>query len=91
MKAAAAEQIKELESRRTMVTEPKQIRDVEAELKQAKLHLEHATAMDTNRSAREGELSVQLQQAQSQISATRSRIDEMERALDAAIQQMLRK
>jgi hypothetical protein len=91
MKAGTTEQIKELESRRSITSDPKQAQQIEAELKQAKLQLEHATAMDSSRSAREGELQVQLQQAQSHISATRGRIDEMERALDAAIQQMLRK
>jgi hypothetical protein len=34
---------------------------------------------------------MQLQQAQSQIAASRARIEEMERALDAAIQQLLKK
>jgi hypothetical protein len=91
MKAGTAEQIKELEQRRTMASDSKSLQQVEVELKQAKLQLEHATAMDTARSAREGELQIQLQQAQSHISATRGRIDEMERALDAAIQQMLKK
>jgi hypothetical protein len=91
MKTGTAEQIKDLEQRRTTTSDPKMLQQVETELKHAKVQLEHATAMDTSRTAREGELSVQLQQAQSHISATRSRIDEMERALDAAIQQMLKK
>jgi hypothetical protein len=55
-----------------------------------KLELEEATTMEQQRSAREGELAAQLQAAQNRIADSRSRIEEMERALDAAIQQMLK-
>jgi len=64
---------------------------LEAEIRQFKGELEQANAMEIGRSAREGELASALQAAQSQIAASRARIDEMERALDAAIQQLLKK
>jgi chromosome segregation ATPase len=63
---------------------------IEAKLRELKAELEQATAMETNRAAREGELSMQLQAAQNQISDSRARIAEMERALDTAIQQLLK-
>lgn len=63
---------------------------LEAQIKDEKFQLEQANAIETNRSAREGELSSQLQAAQAQIAESRARIAEMERALDAAIQQLLR-
>jgi hypothetical protein len=85
------EGIKDLEQRRTTVSDPKVIQQIEAELKEMKFQIEQATAMETSRAAREGELALQLQQAQIQIADSRARIAEMERALDAAIQQMLKK
>ena len=63
----------------------------EAKLRELKVELDQATAVEQNRAAREGELATQLQQAQTQIADSRARIAEMERALDAAIQQLLKK
>jgi hypothetical protein len=63
----------------------------ELKLKELKVDLEQATAQEAVRAARESDLAMQLQQAQSQIADARSRIAEMERALDAAIQQMLKR
>jgi DNA repair exonuclease SbcCD ATPase subunit len=64
---------------------------LEGQIREFKSELEQANAMEVSRSAREGELASALQAAQSQIAASRARIDEMERALDAAIQQLLKK
>jgi hypothetical protein len=64
---------------------------LESELRDSKIELEQANAMQVSFSAREGELAAALQAAQAQIAASRARIDEMERALDAAIQQLLKK
>lgn len=91
MKTQMAEHLKNLEQRRATTSDPKAVQQIEAEMTNAKVQIEQATAMDTARTAREGELSLQLQQTQSQIAASRARIDEMERALDAAIQQLLKK
>ena len=63
----------------------------EAKLKELKVELDQATAVEQNRAAREGELATQLQQAQNQISDSRARIAEMERLLDAAILQLTKK
>lgn len=65
--------------------------ELESIVKQSKLDLEQANASEVARSAREGELASQLQTAQAQITDSRNRIAEMERALDAAIQQLLLK
>ncbi len=86
-----AEAVSDLEQRKTIATDQKTRLEIEEGLKHMKFQMEQTTAMETARAAREGELAMQLQQAQSQIAASRSRIDEMERALDAAIQQMLKK
>ena len=63
----------------------------EAKLKELKVELEQATATEANRATRESELTAQLQAAQAAIADSRNRIAEMERALDTAIQQMLRR
>ena len=63
----------------------------ETKIKELKLELDQATSVEQNRAAREGELTMQLQQAQNQVAASRSRIQEMDRALDAAIQQLLKR
>ena len=86
-----AEGVSDLEQRRTAATDPKMRVEIEEQLKHLKFQMEQSTAMETARAAREGELAVQLQQTQSQIAASRGRIEEMERALDAAIQQLLKK
>lgn len=91
MKARATEAIKDMEQRRSTTSDPKVQQQMEAEIREMKFQLEQATGMETNRLAREGEISLQLQQAQLQIADSRSRIAEMERALDAAIQQMLKR
>jgi chromosome segregation ATPase len=85
--------IQESEQRRTApeyASGPKK-EQLEVEIRQFKGELDQANAMEISRSAREGELTAQLQAAQAQIAASRARIDEMERALDAAIQQLLKK
>lgn len=84
-------EIQELEQSRARTTDSSKALQLEGHIREVKMQLENFTAMETQRAAREGELQVQLQQAQSHISATRGRIDEMERALDTAIQQMLKK
>lgn len=91
--APLVERITEREAKRTApeFAAPPKREQLEAEIRNMKEELQMVQGMETTRSAREGELAVQLQQAQSQIAASRSRIEEMERALDAAIQQMLKK
>ena len=86
-KARVAEYIRQTEQQRTTTSDALMI---EAKLRELKAELEQATAMETNRAAREGELSMQLQAAQNQIADSRARIAEMERALDTAIQQLLK-
>jgi len=85
--------IEHFEQQRTMpeyASGPKK-EELEAQIRQFKGEMEQANAMEISRSAREGELAAALQAAQAQIAASRARIDEMERALDAAIQQLLKK
>jgi len=84
--------MKRLESGRTAPEwESPQMHDqLENAIQQAKADLERATAAEQQRAARESELLNQLQAAQAQAADARSRIAEMERALDAAIQQMTR-
>jgi predicted nucleic acid-binding Zn-ribbon protein len=64
--------------------------DIELKIKEEKIALDQANAAELNRSMREGELTAQFQAAQGQIADSRNRIAEMERALDAAIQQLLK-
>ena len=90
-KVRIAETIKQLEQNRTTVSDPREAADLELRLKEMRLELDQANAMEQVRAARESELAVQLQTAQADIADARSRIAEMERALDAAIQQMLKR
>jgi hypothetical protein len=90
-KVRIAETIKQLEQNRTTVTDPREAADLELRLREMRLELDQANAMEQVRSARESDLAMQLQTAQAEIVDSRSRIAEMERALDAAIQQMLKR
>jgi hypothetical protein len=90
-KTRLTEAVKDMEQQRTTTSDPKQQRELETQIKGMKFEMEQASAMETHRASRESDLTNELQRAQSQIAASRSRIDEMERALDAAIQQLLKK
>ena len=63
---------------------------LERQIKQDKLRLEQLIAQEQRQAAREGELAGQLRAAEREVSDSRSRIAEMERVLDSAIQQMLK-
>src|SRR6266481_8522868 len=78
------EHIKDLEQKRTApeFASPQQREILENQLKEMKFELEAVTATEQQRSAREGELAVQLQAAQGQIADSRNRIVEMEKMLD---------
>ncbi|SPF36969.1 exported hypothetical protein [Candidatus Sulfopaludibacter sp. SbA4] len=60
------------------------------EIKQSKIELEEIAAAEQERTAREAELVGQFQAAQNQLAQSRAAISEMERSLDAAIQQLLK-
>ena len=83
----AEQQLKRLEELPPGKPEYEQVKEAIPHLK---LEIEEATATEQQRSAREGELASQLQAAQNRIADSRNRIEEMERALDAAIQQILK-
>ena len=90
--AQLTEAIKSFEQKQTMpeyATPPKR-EEVSDVIRSLKLQLEEANAIEANRAAREADLATQLQAAQNQIADSRGRIAEMERALDAAIQQLLK-
>jgi chromosome segregation ATPase len=86
-----AESIRETEQRRLSPEWASRKEELEHNLKSMKAELEQLNATETIRAAREGEVTAQLQAAQAQIAESRARISEMERALDAAIQQLLKK
>jgi hypothetical protein len=82
------ERVKELESR---TPTPDMAVDLKMMIKQSKLELEQLDALEQERGARESDLANQFQQVQSQLAESRARISEMERSLDAAIQQLLKR
>jgi predicted nucleic acid-binding Zn-ribbon protein len=86
------ESIRQAEEQRTSPDYASGVRktQVEMELKQYKMELDQANTIELGRSARESELTSQLQAAQAQIADSRARIADLERALDAAIQQLLK-
>ena len=87
-----AEEVKDLEQRRTTpeFSNPQKLEMLDSQLKQMKYEMDRSTAEEQIRLAREGDLAVQLQAAQAQIAESRSRIAEMEKALDTAIQRLLK-
>jgi hypothetical protein len=64
--------------------------NTEKEIRHLKVELEDATASETRFAAREGELATQLQAAQREVQDSRAWLSEMQRSLDAAIQQMMK-
>jgi hypothetical protein len=92
-KARIAEELKRAEEARTspQFASPDSRSDLESRIRQMKLAMDDATAKEARRSAREGELSAQYQAAQAEAADSRNRIAEMERALDTAIQQLLKR
>jgi hypothetical protein len=90
--AQLTERVKHLEESRTSPEWVPQAKhdELESLIRQTKLELEEANAVEQQRAAREADLANQLQAAQNQVADSRSRIAEMERALDAALQQMLK-
>ncbi|HEV3198600.1 MAG TPA: hypothetical protein VGZ73_11845 [Bryobacteraceae bacterium] len=64
--------------------------DLEAQIRQLKLELELRMAADQRDSAHEAELTGELQAAQRAVQDSRSRIADLTKALDNAVQQMLK-
>jgi hypothetical protein len=90
--AKSAEQIKLLEEALNSPENaaPPKHTELEAILRGMKLELEHSTALEQQRAARESELITQLRNSQAQAADSRNRITQMEQSLDAAIQQLLK-
>lgn len=90
--AQLTERVKHLEDSRTSAewAAPQKHDELEALIKQTKLECDQAAAYEQQRAARESELANQLQAAQNAVADTRSRIAQMEQAVDAAIQQLLK-
>ena len=88
--ARGAEQVKQLEEAMAdpQNSAPPRRAELESALRQLKMDMEQATALEQQRSARESELAIQLQAAQAQVADSRGRIATMEQALDAALQQI---
>jgi uncharacterized coiled-coil DUF342 family protein len=82
-----AEKVQELEFKKT-TGDPALRGLVEMQLKQAKVDLGEAIAADQERSAKESEVTSQLNAARSGAADARNRIAELQRMLDAASQQL---
>ena len=91
-KAQITQAIQEFEAKRSMPgsSSPQAQNEVESNLKHFKVELDELVVNQQRSSAREGELTSQLQAAQRDVQDSRNRIAEMERTLDTAIQQMLK-
>jgi hypothetical protein len=90
--AKTAENVKQLETwlQSPDYADPRKHQDLEGMIRQRKLDLDQLTAQEQQRAARESELALQLQRAQNDVADARNRITQMEQALDAAIQQLLK-
>jgi hypothetical protein len=86
------DRVKQLEQAQTTTpfTNPQQQKDLEEALRLARIELEGATATAQQRSAQEADLAAQLLEAQSHAADSRTRMAQMEAALDAAIQELLK-
>lgn len=87
-RAQFADRIKSAEESRTrneFTTDPGRRAELEGMIRQWKIELEAIEAGETLRATRESELANQLQTAMAQAADARSRIAQMEQALDAAI------
>jgi len=62
----------------------------EYQLTQEKLEYSTATAAEQERAAKEAEVATELRDAQNRVAESRARISDLEKALDAAIQQLLK-
>jgi hypothetical protein len=64
---------------------------LEGQIRETQREIDRSDALETARASRESELAAQVQASQAAIAESRARIAEMERALDTAIQQLLKK
>jgi chromosome segregation ATPase len=78
--------VKELEQKRA-TENTAAMSATQIQLEQAKHELDAATVTEQEWSARESELASPLKQARSKVAEARSRLTELEQAVDAAIQQ----
>ena len=83
--------LKDLEQKRSLGAPTPQAQGaMDDQIKDLKVMLEMSAGREERISVKEGELNAQFQAAQRDVQDSRSRIAEMEKALDAAIQQMLK-
>jgi hypothetical protein len=85
-----AERLKELEEEQSQARDPEARKEREAAIKQFKIELEHTATRERQQRVREAETSSQLALEQGRLTDLHQRIDEMERALDAALQHLIR-
>jgi chromosome segregation ATPase len=83
-------ELKSVEQRAPSLAKPEERAEMEQIMKNMKLQLENLSADVDRRSAREAELSRHAGTLQSLVADAESRIAQMERSLDDAIQQMLK-
>ena len=91
-KARLTDRLKQAEESRSapQFSMPETHNDLESQIRQIKIALDETAWREVRRTAREGEIVAQFQAAQAEVFDSRNRIAEMERALDAAIQQLLK-
>ena len=85
------EAIKNMENRKSSATDPKTRDALEQEINHGIIRLEQIEREEPGRAAREGDLAGQLQAAERALADSRNSIAEMQRSLDTAIQQLLKK
>ena len=83
-------EIKRVEERAPLASKPEERAEMEQALKQLKLNLEMVSGDLERRNAREAELNSRVSALQAQVSDTEGRINQMERSLDEAIQELLK-
>jgi hypothetical protein len=85
------EGLKDLEQKRPLGGRTQQAQEaMEGQIKDLKMMLEMSAGHEERIAAKESELTLQFHAAQREVQDSRNRIADMEKALDAAIQQMLK-
>jgi hypothetical protein len=85
------EELRQLEEHMAATTNPQERSALGDAIRERKLEIEQLSAFEQQRAAREADLSRKLQNAQGDVADAEKRIADMERNLDAAIEQILKR
>ena len=86
--SSLVDRIKHQEEKVAQTSDSASRQNMESELKRFKQFIERATLLEQQKRARESELAIQVQNEQGRLTEMHDRVNQMERALDDALQQL---